>query len=93
MKIQAKIPPALAAIHNLIMNNDPTDIDHYLMGNSDNDLDPNPGVVADNDFGSLSQGAVTAGEKLQASQKRDQIAEAMWNSYVQAWNQEGENAE
>jgi hypothetical protein len=30
MNVQAKIPPGLAAVHNFIMDNDNTDIYHYL---------------------------------------------------------------
>ena len=56
MEIQVEIPPGLAATHNFIMDNDPHDIDHYLTGNLEDDLDPNPGVV--NGSGTLARQSV-----------------------------------
>jgi hypothetical protein len=58
MAIQAQIPPGLAATHNFIMDNDPRDIDNYLTGNLTDDLDPNPGVVVENEFGTLASRSV-----------------------------------
>ena len=81
MAIQAQVPPGLAALHNFIMDTDPYDIDHYLSGNLEVDLDPNPGVVAENEFGQLANRAVSRAEKERAMRKRDQIAQAMWNDY------------
>ena len=42
MSIQAQVPPALAALHNFIMDHDPHDIEEYLAGD-DTDFDPIPG--------------------------------------------------
>jgi hypothetical protein len=81
MSIQAQVPPALAAMHNFIMKHDPNDINHYLTGNTDDDLDPNPGQPQANEFGSLADGAVTRREKGRATEARNQIAESMWRSY------------
>jgi hypothetical protein len=80
ISIQAQVPPGLAAIHNFIMDVDPNDIDNYLNGDAD-DLDPNPGQPQDNVFGTLASGAVTQAEKNSATQKRDDIAQAMWDNY------------
>lgn len=82
MQIQARIPPALAAMHNFILDNDPTDIDYYLRGNSDDNRDENPGVMGNNDFGTLSHHAVTAAEKEVAGETRNRIAQAMYNDYL-----------
>jgi hypothetical protein len=35
MNIQVKIPPALAALHNFILDHNPHDIDEYLSGDAD----------------------------------------------------------
>lgn len=80
MDVQAKVPPALAASHNFIMDHDPGDINDYLEDNED-DLDPNPGQPLENQFGRLADGAVTQAEKDRATGKRDRIAQAMWNDY------------
>jgi len=80
MDIQAKVPPALAASHNFIMDHDPGHINDYLEDNEDN-LDPNPGQPLENEFGTLADGAVMQAEKDRATEKRDNIAQAMWNDY------------
>jgi hypothetical protein len=81
MADQAELPPAMAALHNFIMKHDPKDINNYL-DNSENDLDPDPGATCDdNDFGALSEGAVTQAEKTHATETREGIANAMWDHY------------
>ena len=74
MEIQAKIPAALAALHNFIMDYDETDLDHYL--NEFADLEPT-------NNGDLGDGGIGAAERARANTKRDQIAMAMWNRYQQ----------
>jgi len=81
MSVQAKVPPGLAATHNFIMDVDPTDIEEYLTGDDEQDLDPNPGQVQDNEFGRLADRVVTHAEKERATALRDQIAEEMWRDY------------
>lgn len=89
MTIQAKVPPALAALHNLILDLDPYDIDEYLSGDPqsdiihEDDLDPNPGQPQDNEFGWLANGAVTRTEKNRAIAARNHIADVMWRDYQQ----------
>lgn len=61
------------------MDNDSHDIDHYLTGNLEDDLDPNPGVV--NESGTLAKQSVSGAEKEQATLKWDGIVVAMWNNY------------
>ena len=78
MSIQAQVPPALAALHNFIMDHDPHDIEEYLAGD-DTDFDPIPGQR--HNFGGLADGAVTRAEKARATVLRDHIAEKMWEDY------------
>lgn len=80
MLIQAQVPPGLAATHNFIMDHDPNDIDNYLSGAAE-DLDPNPGQPQENEFGVLTERAVTRAEKNRATRSRDEIAQAMWDDY------------
>lgn len=81
MSIQARIPPAMCALHNFLLSHDPTDVDHYLTGNDEDDADPNPGQTQDNDFGVLAAAAVTAEEKTRAEENRDRISKEMWDDY------------
>lgn len=81
MSIQAQIPPALAATHNFIMDNDPHDIDNYLTSVLQDDLDPNPRVAMENEFGTLANQAVSRAEKDRAALYWDQISQAMWDNY------------
>lgn len=72
--LQARILPGLAAIHNLIMKHDPTDLDDF-----DGVHDPQPGYVVD--AGSLANGPTLPREKARADRRRDVIAQQMWDSY------------
>jgi hypothetical protein len=81
MAIQAQIPPGLAATHNFIMDTDPHDINNYLTGVLEDDLDPNPGVVVEDEFGMLANQAVSRAEKNRAELNQDRIAQAMWDDY------------
>ena len=77
MEIQARIPPALAGIHNFIIYHDPTEVEDMV------DIpDPTPGnVPPEQSFGLLASGAPNQAERTRAKEKRDQIAQAMWESY------------
>ena len=71
MEIQAYIPPALGAVHNFIRVHD---VDEILeFGDDARDLDPG--------YGDLALGPAGAAEKARAKLRRDQIAQAMWESY------------
>lgn len=79
MDIQAQIPPARAAVHNFILDHDAEDLDGF------NDvIDENPGAIPAPVIGtgSLLQGPPGNREKDRASEKRDEIAQAMWDSYL-----------
>jgi len=82
MAIQARIPPALCAIHNFIRIYDPTEIHEF----DEDTQELNP---ADQDvevYGDLARGPAGAVEKSRAEIKRDGIAQAMWESYQQLIN-------
>lgn len=72
MTIQAYIPPALSAVHNFIRVHDADEILDF----GDDVQDLNPG-----DYGDLAQGPTGVAEKTRATLRRDQIAQAMWESY------------
>jgi len=84
MATQAKIPSALIALHNFILEHDETDLDHWL-GKPDA-LDNLMGLRRDNeiDFGRLATSLNTsAAEKHRAEDARDRIAQGMWDDYQQ----------
>lgn len=81
MEIQAQIPPAMCAIHNFIHNHDPDDAAQYLSGDEEHDVNSNPGQTQENDFGVLAAAAVTSAEKTRSEEKRDRVAQAMWDDY------------
>jgi hypothetical protein len=72
MKVQARIPPALCAIHNFICTHDPDEINDI----NDIQADPQPG-----NWGELVLGPPSRQERVDADHRRDRIAQAMWASY------------
>lgn len=89
MAIQAKVQPGLAATHNFITDHDPGDIEECL-DDDEGDLDPNPGIPQENEFGILADSAVTPADKAQAMIMRDGIAQAMWEDYQRVLQMRGE---
>jgi hypothetical protein len=77
MSTQAQIPPALAALHNFILQLDPFDLEEF----HDDVIDPMPGQYRDRDFGQLAHSVANRAEKWQAENKRDHIAQKMWEDY------------
>jgi hypothetical protein len=73
MRWQARLPAALAAIHNFIRNYDPNDINDIA-----DPVDPEPGTRVEE----LAQGIPSAAERDRANQRRDRIAQEMWTQYV-----------
>src|ERR1700679_401227 len=69
--IQARLPLALAAVHNFIRIHDPDEIHDF----NDAAKDLNPG------YGELAMGPANIAECDEAAMKRDIIAEAMWVAY------------
>ena len=77
MDIQARVLPALAALHNFILRHDSEDdiLDMEVE-------DPAPGARREEaDFGVLAGGATTSQGKARSEAKRDAITNAMWQSY------------
>ena len=73
MAIQARIPPALCAVHNFIRFHDKDEIHEFVL-----DLhNQNPGDF----YGELAAGPAVCAEKERAEIRRDNIAQAMWESY------------
>ena len=79
MDIQACLPPSTAAIHNFILHHDPIEVEEIMSLETP---DPNPGNrPAEQDFGTLACGPLNSAEKAWAKEKRDEIAQKMWESY------------
>lgn len=85
MAVQARIPPAMAALHNFILKHDPVEWEDILNMEIE---DPNPGTR--NDSGRLAEGPTDAAEKERSESRRDSIAQAMWDSYQQLLRERGE---
>jgi DDE superfamily endonuclease len=77
---QAKLAPALAAIHNVIREYDDIDITALL----DEDVDYNSGIGEPSEgdhAGDLAQGPARTAEWRQSDARRDHIANEMWQQY------------
>ena len=72
--VQARIPAALCAMHNFIVRFDPLD-DEPMHGNTPIDHDHDDHHSDNVDFPEM-------GPETDASIKRNQIAEGMWQSYL-----------
>jgi hypothetical protein len=83
LRTQAKIPAAIAALHNFVHVHDPDDL-AMEEGDNGDDLDDGIGngeeipITPENLGGYISQA-----EKDRAGAKRDEIAKAMWEDYVE----------
>lgn len=82
MKVQARIPAALAAIHNAIRIHDPEEIQNWLPEISD----PSPG----RENGTLGEGMIRSAETRRAKDLRQRIAEGMWSDYQRVLRERGE---
>lgn len=80
MDIQARVPPALAALHNFILKHDALEWHAILEMATE---DPNPGTRANDDdaFGDLAEGPADDDEKYRSEEWRDVIAQETWDSY------------
>ena len=83
MEIQARIPPALCLVHNVIRVHDPNDMMEYR-----NVLDEH--ILTDT--GSLANGPPTEQARTRANLRRDQIAREMWKAYNEERIRRGERA-
>ncbi|KAF7297406.1 putative transposase [Mycena indigotica] len=88
IKLQARIPPALAALHNFIIQHDPEDrVDPTIR------YDPHPGVGR-NDFdpnlhGRLATERYVPAETEEGKTLQRRIADAMWAQYQEVLAQGG----
>ena len=73
MDIQARVFPALAAIHNCILERDPIEIADVLPPSDD-------GIDVE-DRGQLVTEYLGRAEKDRANARREQITERMWKNY------------
>jgi hypothetical protein len=77
MDVQARLPPALAALHNFIWKHNPDDLNDI-----DNVEDPQPGTHAEGLYeGQLAEGVPRASERQQAISIRSEIAQKIWLQY------------
>ena len=89
MEIQARIPPALCALHNFIHHSEPTEIDNHPDNNS-NTTDLASGHANGPEIGDLATQAINAAGHNRMYLKREHTAQRMWDSYM-AWVQRGES--
>jgi DDE superfamily endonuclease len=83
MDAQARITPALAAIHNVIWKYDTGEIDRFI---DDIDDSVEPGECT----GDLAEGPARTAERRQADNRRDRIADSMWAQYQEVFQERGE---
>src|SRR3981189_3020985 len=76
MDTQARLAPALAAIHNFIRLYDPDEIIELIDGAED--MQPGTRVAQ---TGNFAVGPANAAERASADRKRDEIAQQMWIQY------------
>lgn len=85
LRVQSKIPAAIAALHNFVRTWDPDDLatgDGDITDLDDNDFEnscqhPDIPITPEN----LGEN-ISAAEKARASATRDEIAKAMWTDYI-----------
>ncbi|KAJ7182312.1 hypothetical protein C8R43DRAFT_1144087, partial [Mycena crocata] len=89
MEVQAKIPSALVALHNFILEHDTADLDRWIIDEQAQDNFRGSRRDQEIDFGCLSTSSrVSPAEKRHAEDIRDGIAQDMWNDYVQYIDEE-----
>ena len=87
MELQAHLLPALAALHNFIVENDPADWQTF----AEVQTDPHPGIPhASHEHGALAAAVPTEAEKRRANHRRDEIAQKMWDDYQALLREQGD---
>ena len=76
MAIQARIPAALAALHNFIWQYNPEEIRIFKDQPFDFPIDACPESA-----GELGSGLARSNERARASERRDRIVASMWEQY------------
>lgn len=80
MSVQARIPAALAAIHNFIRLHDPEDQIFSIAQTLERIRAANEPTVNPPAYFSTH---ISAEEKKRAEKKRDEIAQACWDQYIE----------
>ena len=86
MAIQARIPPALAAVHNFIHIHDEDEILKF-----EEDLED--GEPGEHNYSKLAKGPPNRTEKTCSEVKWGKIAQAMWENYQALVNEDMYNGE
>jgi hypothetical protein len=88
MHTQARLPAALAALHNFIRHHDPSEISD--LEDDDDDDDDLLGQLGDQaSVGNLADGIPGRAERKRADDMRAGIAKAMWDDYRRELRQRG----
>ena len=88
-KVQAYLPAALAALHNVIQKFDPEEIESCIRNleldvpDSLDELDLDELDLVTGTEGELAKGPPKQAEKENVGRRRDKIAEHMWIQYQQ----------
>ncbi|KAF8153669.1 hypothetical protein BJ912DRAFT_868623, partial [Pholiota molesta] len=83
LRTQAKVPGAIAALHNFIRIHDPDDLAREDSDDSDSESEGIPNQPEIPITPETLGGHISQAEKNRANAKRDQIARAMWEDYVE----------
>jgi hypothetical protein len=78
MDVQARLPAALVARHNVICDADPSEINEFVAKLNEEEPDSQPG---DSSTGELADGIPRAAERRRADARQREIANAMWVSF------------
>jgi hypothetical protein len=95
LKLQAHLPAALAAVHNVIQKYDPSEIEDHIKKLEEAEdteflIDESDLQGEEGTEGELAQGPLKQAEKQAADKRRDNIAEHMWIQYQQVLKERGE---
>ena len=90
MNVQARIPPALCAIHNFIYRYDPDDILESWDDSSDASSEDFESEQRHDASGTLAETIPDWRALRDATEWRDTIAEQMWNDYCQVMSTRAE---
>lgn len=88
--IQARLPAALAALHNIIREYDQADLEDFLDDSEFADHDIDEMDLQPRNEGVLADGPPRRAEKRDADMRRDEIAERMWIQYQAVLASRGE---
>ena len=89
-EIQARLPAALAALHNIIREYDQDDLEDFLDDSDFDDEDFDEMDLQLREEGELADGPPMRAEKRDTDVRRDDIAERMWIQYQAVLASRGE---